>query len=68
MMAKEKNMSAEVFRILWVVAVPALFGEVFWFCEYGGVNEKQDNMVCAAFLATVAFLIAGAFAVDHGYI
>ena len=26
-------MSAEVFRMLWVVAVPALFGEVFWFGE-----------------------------------
>lgn len=54
--------------MLWVVAVPALFGEVFWFCEYGGVNEKQDNMVWAVFLATVTFLIAGAFAMDHGYI
>ena len=53
-------MSAEVFRMLWVVAVPALFGEVFWFGEYGGVNEKQDNMVWAMFLATVTFLIAGA--------
>lgn len=61
-------MSAEVFRMLWVVAVPALFGEVFWFGEYGGVNEKQDNMVWAVFLMTVTFLIAGAFAMDHGYI
>lgn len=50
-------MSAEVFRMLWVVAVPALFGEVFWFGEYGGVNEKQDNMVWAVFLATVTFLL-----------
>lgn len=58
-------MSAEVFRMLWVVA---LFGEVFWFSEYGGVNEKQDNMVWAVFFATVTFLIAGAFAMDHGYI
>ena len=56
MMAKEKSMSAEVFRMLWVVAVPALFGEVFWFGEYGGVNEKQDNMLWAVFLATVTFL------------
>lgn len=68
MMAKEKSMSAEVFRMLWVVAVPALFGEVFWFGEYDGVNEKQDNMVWAVFLVTVTFLIAGAFAMDHGYI
>lgn len=44
------------------------FGEVFWFGEYGGVNEKQDNMVWAVFLMTVTFLIAGAFAMDHGYI
>ena len=34
-------MSAEVFRMLWVVAVPALFGEVFWFGEYGGVNASM---------------------------
>lgn len=61
-------MSAEVFQMLWVVAVPALFGEVFWFGEYSGVNEKQDNMVWAVFLATVTFLIADAFAMDHGYI
>ena len=43
-------------------------GEEFWFSEYGGVNEKQDNMVWAVFFATVTFLIAGAFAMDHGYI
>lgn len=30
--------------------------------------EKQDNMVWAVFLVTVTFLIAGAFAMDHGYI
>lgn len=61
-------MSAKVFLMLWVVAVPALFGEVFWFCEHGGVNKKQDDMVWAVFLATVTFLLAGAFAIDHGYI
>ena len=49
-------MSAEVFRMLWVVAVPALFGEVFWFSEYGGVNEKQDNMVWAVFLGPRVYL------------
>ena len=43
-------MSAEVFRMLWVVAVPALFGEVFWFGEYGGVNENRTIWCGPCFL------------------
>ena len=61
-------MSAEVFRMLWVEAVTEMFGEVCWFSEYGVGNEKQDYMVWAVVRVTVTFLIAGAFAMDHGYI
>ena len=53
-------MSAEVFRMLWVVAVPALFGEVFWFSEYGGVNSM--NKLKDISLATIVRTLCLAFA------
>ena len=61
-------MSAEVFRILFLAAIPLLIIEIFIGVDYIGVNRRFDVILTAMTYATVGFLLFGELIAACGYI
>lgn len=61
-------MSAEVFRILFLAAIPLLIIEIFIGVDYVGVNRRFDVILTAMTYATVGFLLFGELMAACGYI
>ena len=61
-------MNAEVFRILFLAAIPLLIIEIFIGVDYVGVNRRFDVILTAMTYATVGFLLFGELMAACGYI
>ena len=61
-------MSADVFQIMILGAIPLLIIEIFIGVDYVGVNRRFDVILTAMTYATVGFLLFGELMVACGYI
>ena len=61
-------MSAEVFQIMILGAIPLLIIEIFIGTDYVGVNRRFDVILTAMTYATVGFLLFGELMAACGYI
>ena len=61
-------MSAEVFQIMFLGAIPLLIIEIFIGVDYVGVNRRFDVILMTMTYATVGFLLFGELMAACGYI
>ena len=61
-------MSVEVFRIMFLGAIPLLIIEIFIGIDSIGVNRWFDTILTAMTYATVGFLVFGELMAACGYI
>ena len=50
-------MNCDALTIVVLIALGALFLEVWWICECSGVNKKFDRIVMAGAIVTIWFIL-----------